>query len=76
MTDYDLVMRRALEGNIRRYTRLLSTNLTSLEKDYVKRRLAEDRLALRRLRDTADGPSGRNIRRRPPSSGPAMELAV
>jgi hypothetical protein len=37
---------RAHQGNIARYRRLLRTQLTELERDYIERRLAEERLAL------------------------------
>jgi hypothetical protein len=50
MPDFESAMIRALEKNVQRYTRLLSTRLTPLEQQYVKRRLAEERLELRRLR--------------------------
>ena len=50
MTDYEAAMSRALDKNIQRYTWLLGTHLTEAERGFVKRRLAEDRQALRRLR--------------------------
>ena len=50
MHDYENAAIRALENNIQRYTRLLRTKLTPLEQKFVKRRLIEDRLELRRLR--------------------------
>ena len=50
MHDYENAAIRALENNIQRYTRLLRTKLTPLEQKFLKRRLIEDRLELRRLR--------------------------
>jgi hypothetical protein len=50
MPEFEKAMIRALEKNIQRYDRLLHTKLTALERRYVKRRLAEDRSELRRLR--------------------------
>ena len=40
---------RARRGNIRRYNRLLETELTDLERDFIHRRIAEEKDALRRL---------------------------
>jgi hypothetical protein len=40
---------RARRANIRRYTRILQTNLTELERQFVVRRLAEERAAIRNL---------------------------
>lgn len=58
MTDDKLVLTRAHRSNISRYERLLATQLTELERNYIKRRLAEERTALSAL--TAPGfPIGR-----------------
>jgi hypothetical protein len=49
---------RAHEGNIRRYARILRTKLTPIERQFVMRRMSEERLALRRLKPAgalADG---------------------
>jgi hypothetical protein len=40
---------RARRNNIRRYNRLLETELTELERDFIHRRIAEEQDALRRL---------------------------
>jgi hypothetical protein len=41
--SYDrLAEMRTRRNNIRRYRRLLSTELTELERDYIQRRLAEE----------------------------------
>lgn len=37
---------RAYRSNIKRYRQLLATELTELERSFIHRRLAEDRLAL------------------------------
>jgi hypothetical protein len=57
-TDYrrdDLSLRsasiRARRNNIRRYNRLLETELTELERGFIHRRIAEEKDALRRLAD-------------------------
>ena len=46
MAGYELAKIEALRANIRRYRRLLATQLTELERNYLERRLAEDRNAL------------------------------
>jgi hypothetical protein len=45
---------RARRGNIRRYNRLLETELTDLERDFIRRRIAEEKDALRRLAASKD----------------------
>ena len=60
MHDYENAAIRALENNIQRYTRLLRTKLTPLEQKFLKRRLIEDRLELRRLRASIE--KSRHIR--------------
>ena len=43
MMSYDrLAEMRTRRNNIRRYRRLLATELTELERDYIQRRLAEE----------------------------------
>jgi hypothetical protein len=39
----------AHEANLQRYARLLTTHLTDLERAFIHRRIAEERLALERL---------------------------
>jgi len=41
--------RNAHCANLARYTRLLATELTDLERDYIHRRIREERLALEAL---------------------------
>jgi hypothetical protein len=41
--------RQALRANLARYARLLATELTQLERDYIHRRVREERLALEAL---------------------------
>lgn len=42
----NLARLRVHRNNIHRYRRLLGTSLTELERDYVERRLAEERSAI------------------------------
>jgi hypothetical protein len=48
-TEYVFARKRAHRANIERYRKILQTQLTDLERDYVTRRLAEERRALRDL---------------------------
>ena len=50
MIDENLARLRAHRNNIARYRRLLQTNLTVLERDFIERRLAEEETALIVLR--------------------------
>ena len=49
MIDEKLALLRTHRNNIGRYRRLLKTNLTELEREYVERRLSEEQLALETL---------------------------
>ena len=49
MIDEKLAILRTHRNNISRYRRLLKTNLTELEREYLERRLSEEHLALERL---------------------------
>ena len=44
MMDEKLALLRARRNNIRRYNRLLKTNLTELERQFIEKRLSEDGL--------------------------------
>lgn len=46
MLDENLARIRAHRNNIHRYRRLLKTRLSQLERDFIERRLAEERSAL------------------------------
>ncbi|MBR0908092.1 hypothetical protein [Bradyrhizobium liaoningense] len=46
MLDEDLARIRAHRNNIHRYRRLLRTKLSELERQFIERRLAEERTAL------------------------------
>jgi hypothetical protein len=46
MTDLDSVRIAVHQNNINRYRRLLQTKLTEIERQYVERRLAEERHSL------------------------------
>lgn len=49
MVDEKLAQIRARTANIRRYRRLLQTQLTELERDFLRRRLQEEQDALSAL---------------------------
>ena len=49
MIDESLVRLCAHRQNIDRYRRLMRTNLTVLEQNFIERRIAEEQLALDRL---------------------------
>ena len=53
MTGIQAALIRAHEANIRRYARLLHTQLTPLERDYVRRRLDEERREVKRVKSEA-----------------------
>lgn len=44
----------AHRANLERYCRLLATNLTDMERDFIHRRIAETRLQLDRLQHLED----------------------
>jgi hypothetical protein len=49
MIDESLARLCVHHDNIERYRRLMRTNLTALEQDFIERRIAEEQLALDRL---------------------------
>jgi len=49
MTDENLALLRTHRNNISRYRRLLKTNLTEFERQFVERRLSEERSAMESL---------------------------
>lgn len=49
MIDEKLARMRAHRNNIHRYRRLLKTRLSELERDFIQRRLEEERTALETL---------------------------
>jgi hypothetical protein len=49
MLDENLARIRAHRNNIHRYRRLLNTRLSELERQFIERRLAEERSALEGL---------------------------
>jgi len=49
MIDEKLALLRTHRNNISRYRRLLTTNLTELEREYIERRLSDEQLALETL---------------------------
>jgi hypothetical protein len=55
MLDEKIARIRAYGNNIRRYQRLLETSLSEVERQFIERRLSEERFALASL--TAGAPS-------------------
>ncbi len=55
MTDMIAARIRAHQANIRRYSRLLATQLTDLERQYIHRRIAEERRELEQLQAETQG---------------------
>jgi hypothetical protein len=49
MIDENFSWMRAHRNNIARYRRLLTTNLTDLERQFVERRVAEEQSALEKV---------------------------
>ena len=49
MIDENLARLRAHRNNIHRYRRLLATRLSDLERDYIERRLSEERASMEAL---------------------------
>jgi hypothetical protein len=60
MTDLNSSIRaQAHKANIERYRKLLVTPLTRIEREYVMRRIADERTSLKRLEEGADEASAR-----------------
>ena len=53
MIDENLARLRAHRNNVGRYRRLLQTNLTMLERNFIERRLSEEETALNRVESRA-----------------------
>jgi len=53
MTDFKTAQVRRHRQNIERYCRLLATELTDLERQYLHKRIAEEYAQLQRLEGTA-----------------------
>jgi len=49
MIDFDAAQMRGHRRNIERYCRLLATELTDLERQYLHKRIAEEHAQLERL---------------------------
>jgi hypothetical protein len=49
MTDFKAAQVRRHRQNIQRYCRLLATELTDLERQYLHKRIAEEHVQLQRL---------------------------
>jgi hypothetical protein len=54
MTDLSGIRIKAHLANIERYRKLLAGRLTRVEREYVMRRIAEERAEIKRLEDAAD----------------------
>ena len=52
MIDLKVASLRAHSNNISRYRRLLRTNLSDLERQFIERRLNEEKVAMKRLAST------------------------
>jgi hypothetical protein len=57
MIDENCVHLRARRNNVRRYRRLLQTELTELERRYIERRLNEEKSAMESLTSSTAPPS-------------------
>jgi hypothetical protein len=55
MTDFRAAKILSHQGNIKRYARLLATELTELERQYLHKRIAEEQAELERLRTSPPG---------------------
>jgi hypothetical protein len=53
MIDFNTAQVRSHRRNIERYSRLLATELTDLERQYLHRRIAEEHAQLEQLKKTA-----------------------
>ncbi len=49
MIDFDAAQVRSHRRNIERYSRLLATELTALERQYLHKRIAEEHAQLKQL---------------------------
>ena len=82
--DFDLTPSRGLEStlvrvherNIQRYKRLLRTELTRLERDFITRRLAEERLEIARLTSRSGAAAWRATGATPRSLAASSAAAV
>jgi hypothetical protein len=59
MIDFNTAQVRSHRRNIERYSRLLATELTDLERQYLHRRIAEEHAQLEQLKK--GGVSGKRI---------------
>jgi hypothetical protein len=55
MTDFKTAQVRHHRQNIKRYCRLLATELTDLERQYLHKRIAEEHAQLQRLEQSQPG---------------------
>jgi hypothetical protein len=61
MTDFPYGQIRSHRRNIKRYCRLLATELTDLERQYLHKRIADEHAELQRLeKSRAEQQAGRN----------------
>jgi hypothetical protein len=61
MTDFRTAKILGHRRNIQRYARLLATELTELERQYLHKRIAEEQAALERLQTSPPEQTGRGI---------------
>ena len=62
MIDFKTAQLRRHRQNIERYCRLLATELTDLERQYLHKRIAEEYAQLERLGKAASRPNAGNTR--------------
>jgi hypothetical protein len=58
MMEAEAALSRAHRDNIRRYNKLLETQLTDIERDFIELRLSEERAVLQSLQSGASRASG------------------
>jgi hypothetical protein len=73
--DYTTARMQTHRRNIRRYSRLLATPLTDLERQYLHRRIAEEQAELERLAQT-EHLGQRDHQDRQRLSGPQSRLTI
>jgi hypothetical protein len=54
MTDHQAARIRTHQQNLDRYCRLLATDLTDLEREFLHKRIAQERLELERIKAQAN----------------------
>ena len=76
MTDLSSIRIKAHQANIDRYRKLLAGRLTRVEREYVMRRIAEERAEIRRLEDALDDIATTGSSRANPLADREIQAAV